>query len=497
MQQNCPVSNDDRTPDGADGPADDMWARLQQLGDLGSVPLDIPAASPPVHRSDEPAPAGVPDDFATRVVPPVASTPPPAAANPSAGRQYFVPAPGSDVAAAGVPPGAGGSAAAAVTPSPIPPKVVASQTVAGAAARYGEQQPAAPAPAAAFGGGDGGKRRGGPPDGAAPRSRKGGILRPKAKWFRPKLRWLFLYLPLLIMLLIGGVGVWGWMTFNDLYRVELGDSLQPATGDAVNYLIVGSDSREGIEADTENVGAIGTQTEVGGRRSDTIIVLRVAGDTATMMSIPRDLWVTNVATGKSGRINGTYAAGPDNLVRSVTANLGIPINRYVEVDFVSFGGMVDAMGGIDIDFAHPVIDFNSGLKIGTAGVQKLDGPMALAYVRSRHYTESIDGKPVQDPTADLGRQTRQQNFIRTVLSTVGETRNPLTLARVGAAAAQGVRVDSEVGFTDLISLARQLGGADPETKVLPTEGASKGGASVLVLKNAEALPILAEFGAGR
>jgi LCP family protein required for cell wall assembly len=275
----------------------------------------------------------------------------------------------------------------------------------------------------------------------------------------------------------------------------LGDAITPATGSAVNYLIVGSDSRDGIEDDTANVGAIGTATEVKGRRSDTIIVLRVDGNKAEMMSIPRDLWVRNVKTGKDGRINGTYSQGPDNLVRSVTANLGIPINRYIEVDFVSFAGMVDAVGGIDIDFPHAVIDTNSGLKIATPGTHKLDGTMALAYVRSRHYTESIDGKAVLEPTADLGRQVRQQNFIRTVLKAVGDSRNPLTLAKVGGAAAKGVRVDSEVGFFDLVKLARQLGGADPETKVLPTVGANKGGASVLELKNAEALPILAEFGA--
>ena len=146
------------------------------------------------------------------------------------------------------------------------------------------------------------------PDSPGGRDRGPSRLRPKAKWFRPKLRWIFLYLPLLVILLLGGVLFWGWNTFNGLYRVELGDALVPATGSAVNYLIVGSDSREGIEGDTPNVGVIGTGTEVKGRRSDTIIVLRTDGDRSTMMSIPRDLWATNPATGKSGRINATYNA---------------------------------------------------------------------------------------------------------------------------------------------------------------------------------------------
>jgi len=178
----------------------------------------------------------------------------------------------------------------------------------------------------------------------------------------------------------------------------------------------------------------------------------------------------------------------------VTANLGIPINHYVEVDFVSFSGMVDAMGGIEITFPHPAFDRNSGLRIDTAGTHLLDGTAALAYVRSRHYTEVVDGKLVADPTADLGRQQRQQNFIRTVLHDVGATRNPWTLAKIASAAADGVRVDTTLGLGEIWSLGRNLSGADPVTVVLPTRAARKGAASVLLLKADEAAPVLAGFG---
>lgn len=170
---------------------------------------------------------------------------------------------------------------------------------------------------------------------------------PKLKWFRPKLRWLYLYLPLLIILAILGALGWAYWKVDNLYRVDLGDSLTPATGSAVNYLIVGSDSRDGSDPAADDTGTIG---DAKGQRSDTIIVLRIDGDTATMMSIPRDLWVVNPATGKNGRINATYNAGPPNLVKAVTQNLGIPIQHYVEVDFVSFAGMVDAVEGVTIDF---------------------------------------------------------------------------------------------------------------------------------------------------
>ncbi len=293
------------------------------------------------------------------------------------------------------------------------------------------------------------------------------------------------------MFALVGAAVYAWWQFNSLYRVDVGDAITPATGEAVNYLLVGSDSREGIEVDTPNAGAIGP--DVQGRRADTIIVLRLLPDSATMMSVPRDLWLTNAETGKEGRVNGSYNQGPDNLIRTVSSGLGIPINHYVEVDFVSFAGMVDAMGGITIDFPHPAKDANSGLNVIAAGPQLLDGTQALAYVRSRHYTEIIDGKEVSDPTADLGRQARQQLFIRTVLKEAGGTRNPITLARLSGAAADGVRVDTEFGMGDAWTLVRRLGGTSPESVILPTKPANKGGAAVLLLDEPAATPVLEQF----
>lgn len=308
---------------------------------------------------------------------------------------------------------------------------------------------------------------------------------------RPKWRWIFLYLPLAVILLVLGALGWAWYRVDSLYRVDLDGALAAPTAGPVNYLLVGSDSREGITAETPNAGVIGPG--VSGRRSDTIIVLRVGAGRSTMMSVPRDLWVSNPETGRNGRINATYNDGAANLVRAVTTNLGIPIHHYLEVSFVSFSGMVDAMGGITIDFAHPALDHQSGLNIISSGPVHLDGTQALAYVRSRHYVEVIDGRQVPDPTSDLGRQQRQQTFIRTVLAEVGGTRNPLTLLHLLSAAADGTRVDDQLGFGDLFSLARNLSGNTPQSVVLPTRAARKGKAQVLVLRTAEATPVLATF----
>ena len=276
-----------------------------------------------------------------------------------------------------------------------------------------------------------------------------------------------------------------YSTYNKIQRVDLAGVLDPVSGDSTNYLLVGSDSREAFDPE----GSSG----VTGRRSDTLIVLRTTPTGSSMMSIPRDLWVTIASTSKQGRINGAYNDGPANLVRTVQQNLNIPINHYMEVGFGSFAGLVDAIGGVTIEFANPAFDDKSGLVVDTAGPVTLDGTQALAYARSRNYTEVIDGREVTEPTADLGRQQRQQQFLRTALKEVGATRNPLTLLRVADSMSSELIIDSDLGFSEALRFVRKLGSSDPATVVLPTEGVRKGKAAVLVLLEPEAQVVLQEF----
>jgi LCP family protein required for cell wall assembly len=291
--------------------------------------------------------------------------------------------------------------------------------------------------------------------------------------------------PLLLLALVLGVVYKAYSAYNKIERIDLTDVLDPVSGDATNYLLVGSDSRD--ELDPEG------NSGVTGRRSDTLIVLRTTPEGSAMMSIPRDLWVTVAETGKQGRINGAYNAGPANLVQTVKDNLGIPINHYMEVGFGSFAGLVDAIGGVTINFPHPAHDDQSGLVVDTAGDVTLNGQQALAYARSRHYTETIDGEQVTEPTADLGRQQRQQVFLRTALAEVGATRNPLTLLRVADAMSSELIIDSGLGFGEAISFVRKLGSGDPLTVILPTEGVRKGDAAVLELVEPDAQVVLAGF----
>ncbi len=287
----------------------------------------------------------------------------------------------------------------------------------------------------------------------------------------------------IVLLVVGGLGV-GWWAFNKIEKVEVADVLSPPSPNGMNILVVGTDSREGIEADAENADAFlgGGFSDAGPSRTDTMMILRIDDDGQTLLSIPRDLWVRNPVTGENGRINAVYQSGRPALIQAVQG-LGIPVHHYMEINFVSFAGLVDAVGGIEIDFPHPARDTNSGLDVPEAGTRTLDGVEALAYVRSRYYTELIDGEWVSDPTADLGRVTRQRAFVSALLRKVAGTKNPFTALSLAQTLGDsaGLKLDDALSYPEALGLGWQLRSFDPASETLPVVGVNRGGASTLDL----------------
>ncbi|MFT5202864.1 MAG: LCP family protein required for cell wall assembly [Candidatus Aldehydirespiratoraceae bacterium] len=280
-----------------------------------------------------------------------------------------------------------------------------------------------------------------------------------------------------------------WWTWGGVERVDLSATLM-GSQTATNYLVVGTDSREGVDIETENAGVI---FGVEGERTDTIAVLRVDGDEVSLLAIPRDLYVN--VNGSPSRINAAFArGGPELLVQTVQNEIGIGIDHYLEVDFAGFLSLVDSLGGVTVNFPYPAHDPKSGLNIAEAGPQVLDAGQALAYVRSRSYTEIIDGVDQRDPTADLGRVQRQQKFLAAVFAELGNTRNPFTLLGALDGVASNVRVDESLGLSTVISLGLTIRGADPATATLPTTRFfTPGGADVLLLDEPAASPLIDQF----
>ena len=272
-----------------------------------------------------------------------------------------------------------------------------------------------------------------------------------------------------VICLVGGY-LWAASVFNRIDKVDVSTALGHGSG--TNYLLVGADNSR-----DPSQGRAG----VNGVRSDTIMVLHIEGGHAKMLSLNRDLWVDNPATGSKGRLNATYNQGPTNLITAVNRAFGIPIDRYIEIDFVSFAGLVDAFGGIDVNFANPAFDLASGLDVKSAGLVHLDGAQALAYVRSRHYTEVIGGRNVPEGgLPDVNRTGRQQVFLRQIMAKAGSKRNPFTLMSAASKMAGGLRIDSEMSLIDAMRFAWNMGHLNPERVVLPVvPRRTSGGADVL------------------
>ncbi|HEX2040167.1 MAG TPA: LCP family protein [Acidimicrobiales bacterium] len=265
----------------------------------------------------------------------------------------------------------------------------------------------------------------------------------------------------------------------------------------MNVLLVGSDSRKNISK--AEAKAFGSERQVGGERSDTIIVLHVdpKAEKASLLSIPRDLYVPIAGTNRSGRINSAFEGGPSRLISTVKSALGIEIDHYVQVDFNGFRGIVDAIGGVKVYFPAPARDRQTGLNVARAGCVELNGDRALQYVRSREYQYYESGRWRLDGSADIGRIDRQQDFIRRVMhKAVRVGRNPATLNALIANGVKTVKMDTAFSSKDILRLARKFRSLEPD-KVemidIPTVGTRINGASVLRMKQPDADEALARF----
>lgn len=383
-----------------------------------------------------------------------------------------------------------GASAPAAAPAPAP-KVGRAPAAAPAG-----RQAAVPLPGSGpVGSGGPGGPSGPTGPGREPRSGGGGKRR-RLLPQRPKLRRVLFLTSLLMPLVLLAVVVGGWFyakgIFDKIERVEVSDVLSHG-GSGENYLIVGSDNRDpaALEAAGLNPKAFG---DVGGERSDTILLLRFEGGKAKMLSIPRDLYIKIAETGQTQKINAAYGGGPRRLILTIQQSLGIPVHHYVEIDFVSFAGLVDSVGGVDIDFPTAAIDHNSGLDVKQAGVNHLDGPMALAFVRSRHYQEVQNGKEQPERNrGDLDRVLRQQQFLTAILGELGQSKNPFTLARAADSISGGIRIDDDLGLTAAMRLAWRLRGMHPESIDLHGEPARAGDQSIVKLVHPESDQAIAQF----
>jgi LCP family protein required for cell wall assembly len=300
-------------------------------------------------------------------------------------------------------------------------------------------------------------------------------------------RWV---LAILWILVLGTAALVALTFLADFQMGDAGTLPSLAEGDGV-YLIVGSDSRENLPDDLE--GRFG---DFAGARADVIILAQVEDGRRQLLSIPRDLKVDIPGEG-TNKINAAYAfGGPDLLVETVAGATGIRPNHYLEVEFGGFAGIVDALGGIELDFPYPARDVKSGLEVD-AGTQTVDGATALAYARSRHYEELRDGEWVAQGGGDIARAARQREVLTKIIaeasSVSGLVRSPWVIGAVGS----NLTADSDLS---LFTLARTGWGmrsaSETDSVTLPVFGTEEGGVSYLVRDDPAAQEVIDAFLAG-
>jgi LCP family protein required for cell wall assembly len=242
----------------------------------------------------------------------------------------------------------------------------------------------------------------------------------------------------------------------------------PADPAAKNFLITGADNGACIDPNSPFAGAFGDREDMG-ERSDTIMVFRVdpSASRVAVLSFPRDLYVTIAGSGNQARINSAYERDePQRLIDTIYENFGVGVDHFIQVDFCAFKTLVDAVGGVSVPFRYPARDTHTGLNVPTTGCFKFDGEHALAYVRSRYYEYEDppgSGNWEQDQSFDLGRISRQQDFLRRTLSSVlaKGPLNPRVARGLIKSATQYIVTDSGLSPAKLLEFAGVLDDVEP------------------------------------
>ena len=249
------------------------------------------------------------------------------------------------------------------------------------------------------------------------------------------------------------------------YGGAAGPLLRPDTepGAPVNFLIVGTDSALGLDPD-DPVLHQRVVDPTGRSLADAIMLVRLdpAAESAWVMSIPRDLWA-EIPRAQDNRISSAlYIGGAERLVETVVSMFNIEINHYISLDLAGFKEVVDTLGGVPVWFPNPVRDPGSGLNIATAGCHVLNGEQALQYVRSRRYTEQIDGRWQITGGNDFSRIERQQGFLVLALDRAVNrgARNPSTMLSLLESAIDSMTLDQDLTLAEL----RNLGSAFADFK---------------------------------
>lgn len=226
---------------------------------------------------------------------------------------------------------------------------------------------------------------------------------------------------------------------------EVRPEVKEESKDAVNILLLGSDTRAPRDDDEDEDGFA---TLPNGGRSDTMMLVHIPTnrDAIFVTSIMRDTWLDIPGVG-SAKINRAFASGGvPKAVETLEGLFGVRIDHVASIDFEGFKGLTDALGGVTIN--NPIA-FRQSLTNGMyfpQGTQTLDGEQALAFVRERK----------SFPGSDYQRVKNQQLFVRAMLGQIlsrDTLTNPAKVSDVISEISPFIAVDESLDSATVAKLA--------------------------------------------
>ena len=258
-----------------------------------------------------------------------------------------------------------------------------------------------------------------------------------------------IFIALVIVALVAGIGGLAFYIYKESQKNAINEDLHgmsqeemqavdnELTGMATfdepfTVLLLGSDERTG----DPDMGA----------RTDTIVLCRVdpTQNIVSMVSIPRDTEIEIEGVGLA-KFNAAYTyGGPSGTIAAVKKLCNVDIDHYAEINFEGLVGLVDAIGGIDLEVEEIIDDPDAGDVVIPAGLQHLDGEAALVFSRSRAYADG-----------DFTRVSNQRKVIEAIIHKCLEA--PATeLYGLVKASTSFLTTDSAMDVDFIYSLADQI-----------------------------------------
>ena len=252
--------------------------------------------------------------------------------------------------------------------------------------------------------------------------------------------------------------------YDSINRVDVSGDLKgikqpPVDPNAINILLIGSDSRSGVN------GKIGGTQGIAGQRSDTVLILHIApgGHSAVVLSFPRDSVVPvmnctagdgfpgqTAEPGQVEQLNSTFAyGGAGCLWAALEETTHIRLDNFVELTFDGFEQVINDLGGVTVCLPESVDDPMSGLDL-SAGVHHVYGAQALAFWRTRE--DLGEG-------SDLQRIQRDQFLMAALLQGIEKSdllSSPSKITSVISDVARNMTTDNGLNQSRMLVIAEGL-----------------------------------------